>query len=192
MICFVCECMSAAHMVGSAQITGSARKLFACGGLQDIADQAEGDNVLVVTHGDAVNSSVSRLMPWSVVYPVLHTGFTIAYRDQDEGMLNGPTPHGPTTRPLPQYFYLSTLHNISYTISIPYAISAPLQTQRYLNTLHSISTLTSIPYIISLPLPQYPTQSTSVPKYHLDPYHNSPVPVPYPTVSTALHLSGSS
>ncbi|KAL3136249.1 hypothetical protein ABBQ32_007258 [Trebouxia sp. C0010 RCD-2024] len=51
---------------------------------QDIADQAEGDNVLVVTHGDAVNSSVSRLMPWSIVYPVLHTGFTVAYRDQDQ------------------------------------------------------------------------------------------------------------
>ena len=54
--------------------------------MQDIADQAEGDNVLVVTHGDAVNSSVSRLMPWSIVYPVLHTGFTVAYRDQDQGM----------------------------------------------------------------------------------------------------------
>ena len=62
-------------------------------GLQDIADQAEGDNVLVVTHGDAVNSSVSRLMPWSIVYPVLHTGFTVAYRDQDEGMGPVPTHH---------------------------------------------------------------------------------------------------
>lgn len=55
--------------------------------LQDIADQVDGDNVLVVTHGDAVNSSVSRLMPWTIVYPVLHTGFTVAYRDQDQGVM---------------------------------------------------------------------------------------------------------
>ena len=53
--------------------------------VQDIADQVDGDNVLVVTHGDAVNSSVSRLMPWTLVYPVLHTGFTVAYREQDQG-----------------------------------------------------------------------------------------------------------
>lgn len=53
--------------------------------LQDIADEAEGDNVLIVTHGDAVNSSVSRIMPWTIVYPVLHTGFTVAYRDQHQG-----------------------------------------------------------------------------------------------------------
>jgi len=43
--------------------------------------------VLIVTHGDAVNSSVTRLMPWTIVYPVLHTGFTVAYRDQHQGML---------------------------------------------------------------------------------------------------------
>ena len=53
---------------------------------QDIADKADGDNVLIVTHGDAVNSSVSRIMPWAIVYPVLHTGFTVAYRDQHQGM----------------------------------------------------------------------------------------------------------
>lgn len=51
---------------------------------QDIADEANGDNVLIVTHGDAVNSSVTRLMPWTIVYPVLHTGFTVAYRDQHQ------------------------------------------------------------------------------------------------------------
>ncbi len=55
------------------------------GCLQDIADEVDGENVLIVTHGDAVNSSVSRLMPWTIVYPVLHTGFTIAYRDQHQG-----------------------------------------------------------------------------------------------------------
>ena len=75
---------------------------------QDIADQAEGDNVLVVTHGDAVNSSVSRLMPWSIVYPVLHTGFTIAYRDQHDGTSLIPTP-----RPLPQY---SIPQNLNFSI----------------------------------------------------------------------------
>ena len=53
--------------------------------VQEIADQVDGENVLVVTHGDAVNSSVSRLMPWTIVYPVLHTGFTVAYRDQEQG-----------------------------------------------------------------------------------------------------------
>ena len=53
--------------------------------MQDIADEANGDNVLIVTHGDAVNSSVTRLMPWTIVYPVLHTGFTVAYRDQEQG-----------------------------------------------------------------------------------------------------------
>lgn len=26
-------------------------------------------------------------MPWTIVYPVLHTGFTVAYRDQHQGML---------------------------------------------------------------------------------------------------------
>lgn len=69
----------------TASLPGMLLNLDLCG-MQDIADQAEGDNVLVVTHGDAVNSSVSRLMPWSIVYPVLHTGFTVAYRDQHEGM----------------------------------------------------------------------------------------------------------
>ena len=54
-----------------------------CSG-QDIADEAKG-NVLVVTHGDAVNSSVSRLRPWAIVHPVHHTGFTAAYRDEKEG-----------------------------------------------------------------------------------------------------------
>ena len=87
-------------------------------GMQDIADQAEGDNVLVVTHGDAVNSSVSRLMPWSIVYPVLHTGFTVAYRDQHEGMSPLPTQQSypnttifntPTLNILPQYCHCNAI-----------------------------------------------------------------------------------
>ena len=52
---------------------------------QDIADEVDGENVLIVTHGDAVNSSVTRLMPWTIVYPVLHTGYTVAHRDQHPG-----------------------------------------------------------------------------------------------------------
>ncbi|KAK9816577.1 hypothetical protein WJX72_002145 [[Myrmecia] bisecta] len=51
---------------------------------QAIADEADGENVLVVTHGDAVNASVSRLMPWAIVHPVLHTGFTVASRKRQE------------------------------------------------------------------------------------------------------------
>ena len=27
-------------------------------------------------------------MPWTIVYPVLHTGFTVAYRDQHQGTLH--------------------------------------------------------------------------------------------------------
>ena len=53
--------------------------------VQDIADEVDGENVLIVTHGDAVNSSVTRLMPWTIVYPVLHTGYTVAHRDQHPG-----------------------------------------------------------------------------------------------------------
>ena len=41
--------------------------------------------MLIVTHGDAVNSSVTRLRPWAIVHPVHHTGFTAAYRDEKAG-----------------------------------------------------------------------------------------------------------
>jgi len=51
---------------------------------QDIADEAQG-SVLIVAHGDAVNSSVTRLRPWALVHPVHHTGFTAAYRDEKAG-----------------------------------------------------------------------------------------------------------
>ena len=114
---------------------------FACGGLQDIADQAEGDNVLVVTHGDAVNSSVSRLMPWSVVYPVLHTGFTVAYRSLVVGWPNAPPPPpagAPTTRRL----------NLILLPEYPAQYLLP-----YIDTLQNISTPTSIPCQLFLPLP---------------------------------------
>jgi broad specificity phosphatase PhoE len=53
---------------------------------QEIADEAKGDNVLIVTHWDGVNASVARLQPWAIVYPVKHTGFTVSYRDRQEGV----------------------------------------------------------------------------------------------------------
>ena len=64
--------------VGSGVLSGGRRAV------QAIADEAKG-NVLIVTHGDAVNSSVSRLRPWAIVHPVHHTGFTAAYRDEKDG-----------------------------------------------------------------------------------------------------------
>ena len=53
--------------------------------LKAIADQAEGDNVLIVTHGDGVNASVTRIWPWAIAHPVLHTGFTVAMREREDG-----------------------------------------------------------------------------------------------------------
>ena len=55
--------------------------------LQEIADEAQGENVLVVTHGDAVNASVSRIWPWAIVHPVTHTGYTVASRERRSGMI---------------------------------------------------------------------------------------------------------
>ena len=52
---------------------------------QEIADEAQGENVLVVTHGDAVNASVSRIWPWAIVHPVTHTGYTVASRARRPG-----------------------------------------------------------------------------------------------------------
>ena len=80
---------------------------FACP--QDIADEVDGENVLIVTHGDAVNSSGTRLMPWTIVYPVLHTGFTVAYRDQHQGML----------RPAKLGIAVNTHHCYCWTIVYP-------------------------------------------------------------------------
>ena len=54
--------------------------------MQHFANEAKGENVLIVTHMDAVNASVSRYKPWALVYPVKHTGFTVSYREQYEGV----------------------------------------------------------------------------------------------------------
>lgn len=40
----------------------------------------------MVSHMDAVSASVSRFMPWAVVYPVRHTGYTVSYREKYEGV----------------------------------------------------------------------------------------------------------
>lgn len=55
-------------------------------GLQAIADEAKGENVLIVTHGDGVNASVTRIWPWAIAHPVLHTGYTVAMREREEGV----------------------------------------------------------------------------------------------------------
>ena len=56
----------------------------ACG-WQEFTDRADGENVLIVSHMDAVNASVTRYKPWALVYPVQHTGFTASYREKYDG-----------------------------------------------------------------------------------------------------------
>ena len=41
--------------------------------------------MLVVAHWDAVSGSVARLRPWAISDHVIHTGFTVAYREQQLG-----------------------------------------------------------------------------------------------------------
>lgn len=53
--------------------------------LQKITDEVDGANVLVVAHWDAVSGSVARLRPWAISDHVIHTGFTVAYREQLPG-----------------------------------------------------------------------------------------------------------
>jgi len=52
---------------------------------QEFTDTADGENVLIVSHMDAVNASVTRYKPWALVYPVQHTGFTASYREKYDG-----------------------------------------------------------------------------------------------------------
>ena len=49
--------------------------LLSC--VQELAEEAGGENLLVVTHWDGISASVTRLLPWALVYPVLHTGWTV-------------------------------------------------------------------------------------------------------------------
>lgn len=73
----------AGEFMGCCSMPQSDEGLFACP--QEIADEAQGENVLVVTHGDAVNASVSRIWPWAIVHPVTHTGYTVASRERRPG-----------------------------------------------------------------------------------------------------------
>ena len=53
--------------------------------MQEFTDDADGQNVLIVSHMDCVNASVTRYKPWALVYPVQHTGFTASYREKYDG-----------------------------------------------------------------------------------------------------------
>jgi len=74
------------HTVGKQLLKMSVMVCKCWNWIQAIAEEANGDNVLIVTHGDGVNASVTRIWPWALSHPVLHTGFTIAARDKEEGM----------------------------------------------------------------------------------------------------------
>ena len=52
---------------------------------QDITDAADGEDVLVVAHWDAVSGSIARLRPWAIADHVIHTGFTVSWRERKEG-----------------------------------------------------------------------------------------------------------
>lgn len=67
--------------------------------MQAIADEAQGENVLIVTHGDGVNASVTRIWPWSIAHPVLHTGFTVAVREKEDGKSRPFLTHNVMTSP---------------------------------------------------------------------------------------------
>ena len=56
-------------------------------GGQQFADDAGGENILVVSHWDAVSGSVARLRPWTISDHVAHTAFTVAYREKKPGAL---------------------------------------------------------------------------------------------------------
>ena len=52
---------------------------------QDITDAADGKDILVVAHWDAVSGSIARLRPWAIADHVIHTGFTVSWREKQEG-----------------------------------------------------------------------------------------------------------
>ncbi|KAK9828706.1 hypothetical protein WJX72_001631 [[Myrmecia] bisecta] len=51
--------------------------------LQEVADRHASDNVLIVSHGEAVRRSVTFVLPWAQVYEVQHCGYTGLQREQD-------------------------------------------------------------------------------------------------------------
>ena len=52
---------------------------------QEITDAADGEDILVVAHWDAVSGSIARLRPWAIADHVIHTGFTVSWREKQEG-----------------------------------------------------------------------------------------------------------
>ena len=53
---------------------------------QKLADEAGGESILVVSHWDAVSGSVARLRPWTISDHVVHTAFTVAWRERLPGV----------------------------------------------------------------------------------------------------------
>ena len=41
----------------------------------------------MVAHWDAVSGSIARLRPWAIADHVIHTGFTVSWRERKEGEL---------------------------------------------------------------------------------------------------------
>lgn len=52
---------------------------------QEITDTADGEDILIVAHWDAVSGSIARLRPWAIADHVIHTGFTVSWREKQEG-----------------------------------------------------------------------------------------------------------
>ncbi|CAK0786004.1 hypothetical protein CVIRNUC_009217 [Coccomyxa viridis] len=51
---------------------------------KEIADEADGEDILVVAHWDAVSGSIARLRPWAIADHVIHTGYTVQWRERQE------------------------------------------------------------------------------------------------------------
>ena len=41
-----------------------------------------------MAHWDAVSGSIARLRPWAIADHVIHTGFTVSWREKQEGQLS--------------------------------------------------------------------------------------------------------
>lgn len=51
---------------------------------EEIADRFPSENVLIVSHGEAVGRAVSRILPHVIVYDVQHCGYAMTWREQEE------------------------------------------------------------------------------------------------------------
>lgn len=50
--------------------------------MQRIADAHPGRNILIVTHGEALRTSINKVLPDVTVYETLHVGFTVSTRQR--------------------------------------------------------------------------------------------------------------